>query len=214
MTESTSIESISPDEAGRLFTTLIGDFHLSYTALEHELSCAVYAAVTRMSHQRRDVILAVLGGQRMAPLKDTIKRLLRATKATPKRRDYVDAIFMQLGEIQFFRDRITHYITVMSVYNPECWVNMNYTGIRERKQMEDLHFNLFAPFAAAADLKAMRTLVGGFFNHYLKDGSVKLPTLPEWQYKPSMLVRDHPISRGKQTPRKRPRKVLPGVASE
>lgn len=206
MTNDSKREGLSESEAGPIFITLIGDFHFSFTSMEHELACAVFAAVTRMSPHQSDVALAILGSQRMASLKDTIKRLLRATKASARRIAFVDAIFLQLGEIQFFRDRVTHYITVMSDYDPECWVNMNYTGIREPHLMEDLHFNLFAIHAAAADLKEMRQFVALFFNHHLKGGSRKLPTLPAWQYKPSMLVRNRPISRENRQRPKRQRK--------
>jgi hypothetical protein len=192
------------EQASHIFTTLVGEFHLSFTALEHELSCVVFAAVTRLSSKRRDVLLAVLGDQRMAQLKETIKRLMRATKATEKRQGFVDAFFLQVGEIQFFRNRLSHYLTVMSDYNPECWVNMNFTGISEREKMEDLHFNLFAIKAASLDLQEMRPLVALFFNHYLRSGSTRLPQLPSWQYKPSMLVRDHPISSESRRQRKRP----------
>lgn len=204
MTDPLPSEPFSENQATHIFTTLVGELHLSYTALEHELSCAVYAVVTRFSIRRKDVLLAVLGGQRMGMLKETIKRLTRATKASPKRIAYVDGIFLQLGEIQFFRDRIAHYLTVISDYNPECWVNMNFTGVREREKMEDLHFNLFALKAAALDLQAMRPLVGGLFNHYLKGGSTRIPQLPAWQYKSSMLIRHRPISRGNQKRRKHP----------
>lgn len=197
--------SFTEEQARHIFTTLVGEFHLSFTALEHELSCAVFAAVTRLSSKRRDVLLALLGDQRMAQLKDTIKRLMRATKATERRSRFVDAFFLQVGEIQFFRDRISHYLTVMSDYNPECWVNMNFTGIRERNKMEDLHFNLFALKAAAMDLQEMRPLVALFFNHYLRSGSTHLPELPPWQYEPSMLVRDHLSSNeGRQRQKRQP----------
>ena len=136
----------------------------------------------------------------MASLKDTIKRLMRATKASQKRIDYIDKFLMQLGEIQFLRDRLAHYLTVVSDYDPEYWVNMNFTGVRERDKMEDIHFNLVALKAASIDLQDMRKLVGGFFSHYLKSASARVETLPTWQYNPSMLIRERLIPRSRTAP--------------
>ncbi|MCX9147154.1 hypothetical protein [Erythrobacter sp. WG] len=182
---------LNEDEAASLFFRLLGELHHSYTALEHELTCAVYVAVTRLE-KRDDAVVAMLGGQRMSPLKDTIKRLLRVTGAETERKQYVDTLFSHLGELQFFRDRLTHFLTVMSEYNPECWVNMNFTGIREREKMEDLHFNLYALHAATCDLRIMRMLVGPIFSYRLEGAAEPLPSIPGWMFEPSMLVRDGP----------------------
>ncbi|QEH81142.1 hypothetical protein EIK56_24885 [Sphingomonas sp. C8-2] len=181
-------------QATEHFFRLLGELHHSYTALEHELTCSVYAAVTRFE-KRDDAVIAMLGGQRMSPLKDTIKRLLRVTGADEDRKKFVDQLFSHMGDIQFFRDRLTHFLTVMSDYNPECWVNMNFTGIKEREKMEDIHFNLFALHAAACDLRALRLLVSPVFNYRIEGADETLPTIPAWQFEPSMLVRDRPIVR-------------------
>jgi hypothetical protein len=180
-----------PEEAYQIFLSVLGELHYSYTRLEHELTCIIFLVATQSGKRSDDVLIALLGGQRMAQLKDTIKRLLRATRASQERIQFADALFLQLGEIQFFRDRLTHYITVMSDYNPECWINMNHTGIRERDRLEDIHFNLFAPKAASIDLRIIAELVPHLFNHYRSRKKVhKLPEIPSWQYKPSMLVRN------------------------
>lgn len=192
MTDTSPDRRLSKEQASQIFTMLVGELHLSYTALEHELSCLVFVVVTHASQQSTDVILALLGSNRMTVLKETIKRLLRATEANQTRTSFVKKLFDQLGEIQFLRDRVAHYITVMSDYNPECWINMNFTGIRERDKIQDLHFNLFALKAASLDLQVMRPLVAGMFNHYVEQGSSKTPKIPTWQYKPSMLVRVDP----------------------
>jgi hypothetical protein len=134
----------------------------------------------------------------MSPLKDTIKRLLRVTNAEAERKSFVDRLFSHLGELQFFRDRLAHFLTVMSDYDPECWVNMNFTGIREREKMEDIHFNLFALHAATSDLRTIRVLVGPIFNYRLEGEDETLPEIPEWMFKPSMLVRDQPVKRQKR----------------
>lgn len=182
------------DVASLHFFRLLGALHHSYTALEHELTCSVYAAVTRFD-KRDDAVVAMLGGQRMSPLKDTIKRLLRVTGADEDRKAFVDRLFSHMGEIQFFRDRLTHFLTVMSDYNPECCINMNFTGIKERDKIEDIHFNIFALHAAACDLRALRLLVGPVFNYRLEGADVELPMIPTWQFDPSMLVRDRPVVR-------------------
>ena len=172
--------------------------------MEHELNLAIFAAVTRMTkrQKRKEVLLAVLGGQRMSPAKDTIRRLLRATKANAKRTGFVDKLFAQLGEIQFFRDRLAHNLTTLTEGEPHLFINMNFAGIRELEKFEDIVFDVDALEAATLDLYAMRALVGQFFNHYMRDGSSAVPSLPPWHFKPSMLIRDRLISRGSRKRRK------------
>jgi len=196
------------EEASQHFFRLLGELHHSYTALEHELTCSVFAGVTRLE-KRDDAVVAMLGGQRMSPLKDTIKRLLRVTGADVDRTKYVDRLFNQLGELQFFRDRLTHFLTVMSDYNPECWVNMNFTGIREREKMEDIHFNLFALHAATCDLRVMRLLVGPIFSYRIKGADEALPEIPAWQFEPSMLVRNRPLEHQIRNARSKSKAILP-----
>lgn len=72
---------------------------------------------------------------------------------------------------------------------------MNFTGIKEREKMEDIHFNLFALYAAICDLRALRLLVGSVFNYRIKGMDKALPDIPAWQFDPSMLVRDRPVIR-------------------
>ena len=187
-------------QASLHFFRLLGELHHSYTALEHELSCLVFAGVTRFASPVDGGMLAMLGGQRMSTLKDSIKRILKNTKADSERLSFVSNVFSQLGEIQFFRDRLAHYLTVMSDYNPECWVNMNFTGIREIEKMEDLHFNLFALHAAASDLRLMRTIVGSVFNYRIDGANADLPEIPSWLFEPSMLVRNRPVKRKRAVP--------------
>ena len=98
-------EPTNEEEAFASFCLLLGRFFHAYTALEYEMSLAVYAAVL-FGRPKDDVLLAVLGGQRMSALKDTLNRLMRATKATPKRQSLIKTMFQQLGEIQFFRDKL------------------------------------------------------------------------------------------------------------
>jgi hypothetical protein len=199
--------SEAEEEAYALFCLLLGEFFHTFTAVEAELNYAIYVAVTRLSKRMRAApMLAVLGGLRMSPAKDTIKRLLRATRASERRKDFVDALFHQLGEIQFFRDRLSHHATVISSDNPAIWINMNFGGIKELHQMEDISFHLETLRAATADLQVIRTYVAGFFNHHVRRGSAATPKPPAWQYKPSMLIRDRPISSGSPRSRKlRPR---------
>lgn len=208
MSKSTSL----PDLVFSIYCAASGRFFHAYTAMEHELNLAIFAAVTRMTkrQKRKEVLLAVLGGQRMSPAKDTIKRLLRATKANPKRVSFVDQLFAQLGEIQFFRDRLAHNLTTLTDDEPHKFMNMNFAGIRELEKFEDIVFDVDALDSATNDLYAMRALVGQFFSHYLRDGSAAVPALPTWQYKPSMLIRDRLKSRGNRKRTKpRPRPIQP-----
>src|SRR4051812_22603062 len=54
------------------------------------------------------IVDAILGPARIAALMDTIKRLLRVTKASKETKDEIDSIFNHLGEINGFRDAIVH----------------------------------------------------------------------------------------------------------
>lgn len=196
------------EEAFDVFCLLLRRFSHAYTALEQELNCAVFAAVTRLADGRNTKpLIAVLRGQRMSPLKDTIKRLMRATKASQRRRDHTDAVFSQLGEIQFFRDRLTHHFTAISADDPSKWVNMNFAGIREPHLMEDITFDLEALVAATHDLMEMRAMTGDMFNHHTRKGSAATPPLPAWRYNPSMLIRDRPLQKGNRARRKQPRRA-------
>jgi len=191
-------------EAYGVFCTLLGEFHYAYTALEYELNITIYATVTRLSKGRNGrVLVAVLGGQRMSPAKDTIKRLLRATKASDKKIAFVDALFHQLGEIQFFRDRLTHNFTSMSKDDPNIWVNMNFAGVRDVFQVEDISFHLSTLSAATIDVWWMREVIGPLFNHYVRRGSGATPELPTWRYTPAMLTRERPNKKRSRPPRKR-----------
>ena len=183
-----------------------GRFFHAYTALECELNDAVYAAITRFTkHKTRTrVLLAVLGGQRMSAAKDTLNRLLRATNANPKRLEFARALFHQLGEIQFLRDRLAHSITTVSDDNPPQFINMNFVNIRELSKFEDITFDVDVLEAATLDLYAMRGMARKLVNHYVGKGSQAVPKLPAWHYKPSMLTRDRPLSHGNQKPRKPP----------
>ena len=204
-------ETMSGREAYSLFCLSLGELHHGYTAVEAELNLAIYVVVTRLSKRRNtSIIMAVLGGQRMAPAKDTIKRLLRATNASQRKVAYIEAVFAQLGEIQFFRDRLTHHFT-HGTDDPAVWVNVNFAGVKEPHLMEDITFELAALRSASADLQYIRQNAANFFNHYYKlpDESGGTPELPTWQYKPSMLTRDRPIKVRSGVKQTRPRKSQP-----
>jgi hypothetical protein len=194
---------------GEEYTTFCansGAFFHCYTALEHELTLHVFTVVTRFTNDNRlPVMLAVLGGQRMSPVKDTIKRLLRATNANKKRTQWVDGIFQHLGEIQFFRDRLAHHFTRMTD-ETDVWENMNFAGVRERSKLEDIRFHVSILAAATGDLWQMRVLAESLFSHHIRKAgqSRATPPPPTWLYKPSMLVRDRRIPIENRKRRKRP----------
>ena len=196
-------EKVKKALAYSAFCHRLGCLHHMFTAVEVELNLTIYAAVSNLRPKRSALILAVLGGQRMGPAKDTFKRLLRATNASQKKIAFVDAMFLQLGEIQFFRDRLAHHFTG-ETDDPDVWVNMNFGGIKEPHQMEDIYFHLDTMSHATEDLRWMRGVIGGLFNHRLRRGSSATPELPAWLYKPSMLTRDRPIPKKNHAPRKRP----------
>lgn len=172
----------------------LGRFYHAYTDLEHQLTCGVTLVVTegREHGPAYNTAIAVLGGMRMSPLKDTTKRLLRILRVPQERKEAVDTIFAHLGDIQFLRDRLAHHMTRQIEERPGVWINDDYAAIREFDKSKKLEFELSALDAATSDLEIIKMLVDGIYTDYLTAPPgvafrVFPEKLPSWQYKPSML---------------------------
>jgi len=181
----------------------LGELHHQYTDLEHHFTCTVRVVVTQKmaGPEQNAIAYAVLGGMRINPLKDTIKRLLRVLQAPKANRDAVDKVFSHLGDIQFLRDRLTHHLTRPSADGRAgVWVNSDFAGVRELEKSTELEFKLDALSAASADLHALKWYIDDLFNDYVTwaEGFPQKPFdpdgIPAWQYKPSMLIQHRPKS--------------------
>lgn len=163
-----------------------------------------------LSIQRRAVLQAIVAGQRVAPLRDTIKRLLRVIGAEDSMRIEVDRILAHLSEIQFMRDRLAHNAAVPDMRNKEGWFGTsNQHTVRENEQWEIIYFKPAMLSDMARDLDVMPDLLYDCLHpeehkllmadpHYNKlMSSSEMQTFladrnGPWHYKPSQLRREGP----------------------
>ena len=173
------------------FFLALGHLQYAYTSLEVNLASHIKLLVTdpfdpkgfRLLHTQID---AITGGMRMDVAKDTFKRLLRVMAAPPELVTYVNDVFIQISEVQYFRNRLTHYSTGRWFRKRGDFINTDAGLAREYEKTVTMHFNYDAMDAARHDLHAAA--------HYLEQaipndehGMVFEPLA--WQYKPAMLVR-------------------------
>ena len=132
---------------------------------------------------------AVLGGMRMKDAIDTVKRLHRALNVRPEIRDHADEIFRHIGDIQHFRNRLTHYQTeantvgsVVEYYNSDLGSN------REAAKAKSYKFELSAIDAATLDLLTSIGSANAIANTILGHDDCRPFERQAWRYKPSMLV--------------------------
>ena len=185
-----------PDERlGKLperYFLALGHLQYAYTSLEVNLTCQIRNLVLLPPYDDPDHrflwdrVSAVLGGMRMDAIKDTFKRLLRVTAAPPALTEHVNLIFAQLSELQYFRNRLTHYSTGRWFQERGDFINTDIEVAREQTKVVTMRFTYEALEAARHDLHAIC--------HYMEqalpneDHGMILESF-SWQYKPSMLVR-------------------------
>lgn len=189
-----TIPRFHDERLGRLpeeFFLALGHLQYAYTSLEVSLTCAISEVVTAgydyTSHfPLHDRIGAVLGGMRMDSIKDTLKRLLRVMDAPPEVSEFLADVLKQLSEIQFLRNRLTHYYTSSVLKKDGVFVNTDLEVAREKAKAVTIQFSLDALDAARHDLHAISLVTGDMFDFSATSFPLKLPA---WQYKPSMLTR-------------------------
>jgi hypothetical protein len=173
------------------FFLALGHVQHAYTMLEVNLTCQISSLITFGYDPKEhrflfDRIQAVLGGMRMDNIKDTLKRLLRVMAAPPELLDYVALIFAQLSEIQYFRNRLTHYQTGRWFRKRGPFINTDMGQARERDKIVTFRFEYDALEAARHDLHAIAYYMEQAIPN--EDHGIILEP-PAWQYKPSMLAR-------------------------
>ena len=182
----------------------LGEFYHAYTSLEHHLTCCVRNAVTghtAAGSKEFRLTVAVLGGLRMAPAKDTIKRILRVIRADKEVRRFFDDVFSQLGEIQWLRDRLAHHITYcVTTSEPHRWHNEDYAAAREMEKIEGIEFDLATIQNATRDLEAIKFGTDGVITPLLRGDPITALQAPAWHYKPSQLSRSRPNVGGNRIP--------------
>jgi hypothetical protein len=184
-----------PDERiGHLpekFFLALGHLQYAYTSLEVNLASQIKLLITdrfdpkayRLLHAQID---AITGGMRMDVCKDTFKRLLRVMEAPPELVAHVNLIFAQISEIQYFRNRLTHYATGRWFRKRGDFINTDAGLAKEYEKSVTMRFTYDALDAARHDLHA----AAFYLEQAIPDDDHGMIFEPlAWQYKPSMLVR-------------------------
>lgn len=103
--------SVTPEDWGAYYSAL-GEFLHEFSRMENSMNAylaQVLADSIEIDSLRASLILrAAVGGQRLAPLRDTLKRLLRVTRAPAGTLAYVEVILKHVGDIHYLRDRLMH----------------------------------------------------------------------------------------------------------
>ena len=169
----------------------VGHLQYAYTTLEVAIASHLHLIVTAgydpQDHRFLfDRIYAVMGGMRMDAAKDAFKRLLRVIEAPPEVAAYVGGLFSQLSEIQWFRNRLTHYQTGRWPRKRGLFINSDVGLAREDAKVVTFAFGYDALDAARHDLHAIILYLD---QAVPAPGDPVILAPPAWQYKPSMLVR-------------------------
>lgn len=176
------------------FYLALGRLQESYASLEVDLACAIRNfALSGYHHPNHaplfNKVTALLGGFRIDGSKDTFKRLLRVTDTPHEVQTYVSDIFKHLGELQFLRNRLSHYLTFNYKGRDTDfdYLNTDMDVAKESEKAISIGFSLEAIVAATEDLEAIPGLLWDALPSE-DDPSYNL-VQPTWQYKPSMLTR-------------------------
>jgi hypothetical protein len=139
--------------------------------------------------QAKRLSAAIYGSMRFKASRDNIKRILEIEGADRSIRDVSDDIFLQVGHIEAFRDKIAHQIVApgFSGGGKAFWQVSDYITTRDSAAPKVWVFDNDAVAAAGHDLVVAgdaigpRPVEGRLFTHLA--GAQR----PAWQYRPSML---------------------------
>ncbi|MYM23723.1 hypothetical protein GTP46_13805 [Duganella sp. FT135W] len=122
----------------------LGKFMHCYGRAEGSLSATIRVFVgDRVTPRHPDgyfVVDAVLSSFRLSAAQDTIKRLLRVTKARSEVQEAAQQILSKFSEIQFLRDKIAHYGATPDMRNKDRWFSTGTTMVNEYDKMELIYF--------------------------------------------------------------------------
>jgi hypothetical protein len=155
--------------------------------------------------EKQAIVHAILGGMRIAVARDTLKRLLRVTGAADSVCAEINRVLGQLGEIQFFRDRIAHNGAFPDFENAGRFYTTNQIAARETEQVEWISFTPAILLDMAHDLELIPYLIDmALASPGERDRHAALAKTPEdrqaildppsrpWRYRPSQLVKTGP----------------------
>jgi hypothetical protein len=199
------------------YFSALGRFFHAYARAETSMNSTISNFVDERIGPTQDVrdhvvITALLGGARLAGSRDTLKRLLRVTQAPDETHQEVHRIFLQLGEISFFRDRIAHNgASPTNFFEPGTWYSIdNFSNSREFEQLETLYFTPEMLMDMAYDLFRIPSMLSFALSERARAFTLRQADAPEvsptrkgarehlaqlrepWRYKPSQLKRTGP----------------------
>lgn len=160
-----------------------------------------------------EIIDALAGSMRVAPLRDSIKRVLRIVRANEDIIAGFEYAFKQLGDIHFFRDRIVHHGSEISVFNKGQFYTSNDKTDREYMQQDMILFTVENLLDMAYDLKEMHYYIGELGNELTIFSKNEIEyeftddlRRPAWRYRSSQLTMEGPKHWSKPLARSRPQK--------
>lgn len=135
---------------------------------------------------------AVIGSQRFSALRDLYKRLQSLKVPNAEQTAMTNAIFSQLGEIQYLRDRLAHQKSVQACrpYDGR-WVNHDLFSTKAILEPKPILVHVADIYAAGIDCDSAVdilevALMGRQIDH--KPVTEQDTQLPAWRYKSSALI--------------------------
>jgi hypothetical protein len=166
--------TVVPQELWDRYYYALGRFIHMFARFEDSLNASINsfigARVTpRQPHDHR-VVKAATGGQRLAPARDTLKRLFKVTiplEPTAEQQTWFKArdaefkrIFDHVGEIHYLRDRIAHNGAVPDMTNKDGWFyTANLITVRDFDQANLVYFKPQTLLNMADDLERIPDLI-------------------------------------------------------
>jgi len=186
----------------RAFGCFINQFGQTETTLQFHLEQYAHGLIGGgfgINHDdlKLDVLRALLGSKTTDGIVASFRLCIKAWAAAGRPYSIeaikeIDALFAQLGEIRFLRNRTAHYGShPISEGGIIYFRTLNRYTVNDLEKMEELLYRIEDLENAAADLATICTRVAFALGMYKRRGpDPRNPeTLPAWRFRPSDLVR-------------------------
>jgi hypothetical protein len=192
-----------PPECWDAYYYVLGKFMHEFARTETSINaiilCFVNNNMKSRSAENLEILQALIGEMRMAPLIQTLKRLLRVVEFPEERQKKVSRILDHLSEIQFMRDRLAHHgaTAIIEMGDKDGWFQTtNSSAVRGRDKSEHISFRIETIREMTSDLEAIPARIGRIVNERMykdyptSEEHKRLQVAPlTWRYKPSQLVK-------------------------
>lgn len=192
-----------------------GEFMHQVGATENALNAVALNFVSNyLRHDVKDsypVLRAVMGGQSISAISETLKRLIKAVNATDDRQQELGQLLNHMAQIAFLRNRLAHNSASADMTRPGGWyLSFNSITTRDIAKIGSVQFTTRTLLAAACDAQVIaervhRAMEPSFFEKgdNTAEGDKHRRTLFEpWHYNPAILVGD--IDEPEGPPAKKP----------